>query len=300
MAVIGTSRFAKALEAVKNLLANSGTYQTLIGAKSLGENLISNGTFDSETGWSVGNGWTISGGKAHFSLAGNSLTFRTLPQGAPSSLDAGKTYRITYTLSNMAVQMDADGVCASFGGQEGAKHTQDQDGTYMDDIVYTGSDPYLYFNVYGAAGGVSSFDLDDVSLCEVLDLAQQAAQTIHLAAYVPDESVGLVRPFALISAQAADESVRIGCGRWVEHGRFRILIESEIPEYYRTNDNQSDAELEFKNQIGEIIEDLQDLSGQPGYLLLRRIQIIDGPFRYAAEELQHVMGCWLEMDWGLE
>lgn len=133
----------------------------------LGNNLIANSQFDDETGWSVGNGWTISNGKAHFFWAGNSLTFRTLPQGAPSSLDAGKTYLITYTLSNMAMQMDAAGVCVRFDGKSGELHTQDQDGTFSDEFVYEGHDPYVGFYVYGVETGPSSFDLDDIYLQEL-------------------------------------------------------------------------------------------------------------------------------------
>jgi hypothetical protein len=67
----------------------------------------------------------------------------------------------------MAVRPEGDGVCASFDGQDGAKHNEDEDGTYTDSFVYTGTSPYLYFIVYGAASETSSFDLDDVSLKEL-------------------------------------------------------------------------------------------------------------------------------------
>ncbi|HOK96844.1 MAG TPA: hypothetical protein PK052_06835 [Anaerohalosphaeraceae bacterium] len=146
----------------------------------LGPELIANGDFSSATGWSIGNGWTISDGKARYSGQGDSTTFRTLPIGAPQSLTIGQTYRVTYTLSQMAMQMDAGGVYASFDQQDGTRHTQDQDGTYTDEFVYTGSDPYLYFKVSGVPDGVSSFDLDNVSLRQVIHepIIEQIAEDI--------------------------------------------------------------------------------------------------------------------------
>jgi hypothetical protein len=129
--------------------------------------------------------------------------------------------------------------------------------------------------------------------------AEEAKAFIHLAAYVPDAGA-FVRPFALVSSQGADSCKRIGTGAWNDSGTFKILIEREIPAAYQADDQQTGAELEFKNQIGEIIEEIRDLSNQPGYLILRQIRMTDGPFRYAAEELKNVMGCWIEALWGLE
>ena len=60
----------------------------------LGPELVTNGTFDTDTAWTKGTGWTISGGSANVSSAGAAY----LDQ--PNILTAGKTYRITFTVSN--------------------------------------------------------------------------------------------------------------------------------------------------------------------------------------------------------
>lgn len=62
-------------------------------AETIGENLVSNGHFSTDSDWTKGTGWTINGGKAN-KTAG---TASNLYQAA---LTAGKTYSITATISN--------------------------------------------------------------------------------------------------------------------------------------------------------------------------------------------------------
>jgi len=127
-----------------------------------------------------------------------------------------------------------------------------------------------------------------------------ASAFIHIAAYVPDAADSFVRPFAVISDPGAGRSRKTGRGRWNDSGEFVILIEREIPAAYRDDDQQSNAELEFKNAIGAVIEEVRILSEQPGYLMLRNLDITDGPFRYAAASgIGDVMGCKLQAAWGL-
>ena len=55
---------------------------------------VVNGTFDTNSDWSVGSGWTISGGKANV----NSTSLADMSQDIGSS--TGKTYKITFEVSN--------------------------------------------------------------------------------------------------------------------------------------------------------------------------------------------------------
>lgn len=61
--------------------------------------LVTNGTFDSDTGWTKGVGWTIAGGVAT-AVAGSTSS---LSQGL--TLEDGKTYRISGVISNLTASL---------------------------------------------------------------------------------------------------------------------------------------------------------------------------------------------------
>jgi hypothetical protein len=58
----------------------------------LGEEVITNGTFDTDTDWSKGTGWTISDGTANFSVTGSSS-----PLQQSIAVTGGKPYLTTFT-----------------------------------------------------------------------------------------------------------------------------------------------------------------------------------------------------------
>jgi hypothetical protein len=58
-------------------------------------NLISNGTFDSATGWNLQTGWTISGGK----LIGTAVVGSAASYAILTNLSVGKRYRLSYEVS---------------------------------------------------------------------------------------------------------------------------------------------------------------------------------------------------------
>ena len=106
----------------------------------LGDDIVTNGGFDSDTGWTKGTGWTISGGQAHCdgSQTGNSSFVQD------SSRVVGQTYKITYTISNYV----AGSVNAHLGGNNVGNQNGNGDyehylvaGSDNDDInMYANSD----------------------------------------------------------------------------------------------------------------------------------------------------------------
>jgi hypothetical protein len=89
-------------------------------------NLLSNGTFDADESWSKGAGWSIGSGVASFAATGSSSN---LSQGV--TLEAGATYRLTYTLTRSAgnLQNGFTGGSSVFGT------TRSASGTYSDDLT---------------------------------------------------------------------------------------------------------------------------------------------------------------------
>lgn len=69
-----------------------------VSVQEVGENLVTNGTFDSDSQWGKGVGWTISGGKA--SSDGSQTSGSSLTLNDASKYETGKTYTVTFTISN--------------------------------------------------------------------------------------------------------------------------------------------------------------------------------------------------------
>ncbi len=73
-----------------------GVLNSIKPAYALGENLVVNGTFDTDSDWTKGTGWTISGGKANSdgSQTGTSNLFQNM------GILSNKSVKVEYTISN--------------------------------------------------------------------------------------------------------------------------------------------------------------------------------------------------------
>lgn len=112
--------------------------------------LATNGTFDTDTSWTKGDGWSIAAGVAH--CDGSQSTATTLFQQSDMVLD--KRYRLTFTLYNCtagAVQLSA--------GLTGHGTWRSTNGTYTENIICSG-------NIAIRLGADTDFvgDIDDVSV----------------------------------------------------------------------------------------------------------------------------------------
>jgi hypothetical protein len=102
-----------------------GKGSTVPGGDVLGPELVVNGGFDTDTDWTEGTGWSISGGTAN----GAAGTSSQLTQQAPGLILDGVTYRMTYTV----VAVDAASVDGRLGGTIGPQRTAPV--TYTQDLV---------------------------------------------------------------------------------------------------------------------------------------------------------------------
>ena len=127
----------------------------------LGPELITNGGFDDETGWNLGEAWSIGGGKAVF-VSRSPDPVGTIVQN--NVVSPGKTYRVTFTLSD--IENIGAGVIlfAIPGGQSGTLRTEN--GTYTQDISVTRGTNFSFIG--DAIPGGGTFSIDDVSVREVL------------------------------------------------------------------------------------------------------------------------------------
>jgi hypothetical protein len=90
--------------------------------------------------------------------------------------------------------------------------------------------------------------------------------------------IGSYRPYAIVST-----ALRSAFGKtadamsdhyeFAESGRLWLYLVREVPA------EEDNPELDFKNHIGQIIDELCDYAGQAGYLALERITLMHGPVR---------------------
>lgn len=126
----------------------------------LGSTLINNGAFDSDTVWSKGTGWTISGGKSNF----DGLTaFSILGNVATSSINQ-KFLKVEFELSNVGASVTQIRVLVS--GFLGATVPVNGNGKYSA-IVLGGSAPSISIQTQATSGVNYALSLDNVSVKEL-------------------------------------------------------------------------------------------------------------------------------------
>ncbi len=121
-----------------------------------GPELVTNGDFATDSDWTKGTGWNISGGKGNGTSASGDLT-QTI------SIAINKTYRVNYTISNYS-----SGVFRIVLGAYVAGTNRAANGTYTDVLTVTNANSNLLLYL---AADISAFtgSIDNVSVKEVLN-----------------------------------------------------------------------------------------------------------------------------------
>jgi hypothetical protein len=116
-------------------------------------NIVINGTFDTDTTWTKGTGWTIAGGVAHNDGTGNGAN---LNQSIPTT--GGKAYQVTFTVSNFSSGSVRFVLSGSVTGT-----SRTANGTYTESVIAsTGSTTFAI-----QTGATFIGDIDNVIVTEV-------------------------------------------------------------------------------------------------------------------------------------
>ncbi len=128
-----------------------------------GSELVTNGDFATDSDWTKGTSWTISGGKANYDAVTNSSELRQLM----SSIAVGKTIKVQFDISDVAAtkdaffKLDCSGVPESIFG-----YTKFSQGTYTYyHTITSGFDRLTFTPLNSSTGG--AFSIDNVSVVEV-------------------------------------------------------------------------------------------------------------------------------------
>ncbi len=111
---------------------------------------VTNGTFASDTGWTKGSGWTISGGAANATTASS-----TISQTCPQTLVAGRTYTVVFDATR-----SAGSVAVSLGG--GTPGTSRSTSATFTEVITAGAAQDVTFTGVGFSG-----TLDNVTITAV-------------------------------------------------------------------------------------------------------------------------------------
>jgi len=119
----------------------------------LGPELVTNGDFATDSDWTKGTGWSISGNAANASSAGSG---QSLSQN--SGILSGKIYKVVYTVSDYI----EGGVYARIGNS-GTGTIRQENGTFTEYITQSGNST-IYFTAYS---GSTTLKIDNVSVKQV-------------------------------------------------------------------------------------------------------------------------------------
>lgn len=124
----------------------------LLGLTSSDGDIVTNGAFASDTGWTKGTGWTIAGGVA---VATGAISTELSQE--PANLKANRYYTTTFTVSGFA----AGTVALSLGG--GTNGTaRSSDATFTETLL-SGSDADIAFITSGFTGNIDNVTVTPVA-----------------------------------------------------------------------------------------------------------------------------------------
>lgn len=145
-----------------------------VGVGTLGSDIITNGTFDSDTAWNKGTGWTIGGGVAVATNVGSG------DQISQSKATIGKWYKIVYTLTVTG---------GSFAARAGAYGiTRTASGTYSEYLLATNANIGVAGVGSSNSGTVDNYSAKEVTASEAIAAAStftEIGSNVHFTLATP-------------------------------------------------------------------------------------------------------------------
>jgi hypothetical protein len=142
----------------------------------LGPELVTNGNFADDTGWTLGDGWTIAGGAADF-ITASSQTGELRPTDS-LSITAGRSYQVSFTV--VIATAPYSNYVIDLGGTTMTELTGS--GSVVETVVCGSSDSYLTFTCEGNPNGhlqIESVSVKELSTAAVIEEALFDALTFN-------------------------------------------------------------------------------------------------------------------------
>ena len=119
--------------------------------------LITNGTYDTDSDWTKGTGWTISGGTASCDGTNSALLFQSL-----SGTTTSDTFEVTYTISSYV----SGSVFVGFGSGlvQPSGTTRNADGTYTEILTKTSVSTSFGFKSVSFVGSIDNVTVREYAI----------------------------------------------------------------------------------------------------------------------------------------
>jgi hypothetical protein len=139
---------------------SDGTLHSIKPIQTLGSELVTNGDFATDSDWTLESGWSISNGKLLGTLSNSTNAYQA------EVLETGKTYQITYEISNYS----QGGVRFQFAGGGGTVSgtSNSSNGLFTEKLKATVNHTSIRFRSLTTSGGFTG-SIDNVSVKEVID-----------------------------------------------------------------------------------------------------------------------------------
>ena len=172
--IYNTSWWGVALDTARTVKARPDFFGSQLNLLTSEQpNLVVNGTFDTDSDWSKGTGWTISGGKAN-SDGTQSVSY--LRQNNKVNLTS--LYRIKFTVSN-----STSGTLRYIKGNGGAATSVTNNGEYSFESTWDGSSPDLVFQSFNFVGSIDNVSVQLVRAeLDQIEAKKCLADWIHTTA----------------------------------------------------------------------------------------------------------------------
>ena len=132
----------------------------------IGDEEVTNGDFATDSDWTKGSGWSISGGSLN-ALNTSSNCFQS------SSFVLGKTYKLTYSISNYV-----SGSFRATIGSSGFGENRSSNGTFIEYIAYSGANFFYLRSSSSFTGSIDNVSVKEVRATTV-EASKCLADTIH-------------------------------------------------------------------------------------------------------------------------
>ena len=182
---------------------------------AFGSELVTNGDFSSDSDWTKGTGWSISGGKANASSATSDFT-------QSISFTLGKTYKVTYTISNYS-----SGSVRVLLGAYIAGTTRNSNGTFTDLITPTNSSSNSLFYLEALSGFNGS--IDNVSVKEITNIGDFDFSRSSSATRVNSE--GLIETAQIVSTTELVTNGDFATDTWWQKSSSNVNISNGKGNY---------------------------------------------------------------------
>jgi len=160
--IYNSTWWGNTIDTASSIGTSTDMIQGQFNLTKLGDELVVNGDFATDTDWVKETGWSISNGKANANVSGTNAIFQT-------GIEINKNYKVTYTISNYI-----SGDIRIRVGTSSIPTVRSSNGTFTENLYATGTNQVRISPFTGGFIG----SIDNVSVKEVRATSVEASKCL--------------------------------------------------------------------------------------------------------------------------